>query len=285
MVLSLILAAAVSQSPGQDMACSYSVRDQEQLKTRTVQDGLTVTVRRKPDPGLVEDACVVEVRDASGRVVFAREGYNTKLHGDSGRDVDNDGAPDLIVGYDTGGGNQCCWEYAILSFRPAIHVAGTFADPSFTIDVNRRTVVWSMLPFSDLGPAMGQSPTLAIAEQYRDGRFVEMTSEYCPAILAGSAPGLANLSQDLWQLEGSRRAASREEREPPSFEVESTRASATTVALQMMYCGQNADAHELIRQVWPEAEQNKVRADIEAAVAATRKRRGPNEPRPPGAPR
>ena len=281
MLLSLILAASVSQSPGQDMACSYSVRDQEQLKTRTVQDSLTVTVRRKPDPGLVEDACVIEVRDASGQVVFAREGYNTRLHADSGRDVDNDGAPDLIVGHDTGGGNRCCWEYAMLSLRPTLHIAGTAVNPSFTVDVNRRTVVWSMLPFYDLGPSTAQSPTLATAQQYRDGRFVEITPEYCPGILAGQAPGLANLSQDLWQLEGSRRAASREEKEPPSFEVESTRASATTVALQMMYCGQDADARELIRQVWPEAEQNKVRADVEAAVAAALERpRYSNEKRP-----
>jgi hypothetical protein len=156
--------------------------------------------------------------------------------------------------------------------RPALHLAGTFTNPSFTVDVNRRTVVWNMLPFYNLGPSMAQSPTIAIAEQYRDGRFVDITSEYCPAILAGQAPGLANLSQDLWQLEGSRRAASRVEKEPPSFEVESTRVSATTVALQMLYCGQQADAGELIRQVWPDAEQSKIRAGLEAAIAAAHRR-------------
>jgi hypothetical protein len=215
---------------------------------------------------------VIEVRDASGQVLFAREGYSTRLHGDSGRDVDNDGAPDLIVGHDSGGGNRCCWEYAILSLRPALHVAGTFTNPSFTADVTRRTVVWSMLPFSDLGPPTAQSPTIAVAEQYRDGRFVEITSEWCPVILAGQGPGLANLSQDLWQLEGSRRAASREEKGPPSFEVESTRVSATTVALQMVYCGQDGDARELIRQVWPEAEQDNVRASVETAVAKAGRR-------------
>jgi hypothetical protein len=272
MLLSLILAVAVGQVSGRDMACSYSVRDQEQSKTRTVQGGVTVTVRRKPEPGPAENACVIEVRDASGRIVFAREGYNTSLHGDSGRDADNDGTPDLIVGHDSGGGNGCCWEYSILSLRPGLHVAGSFANPSLAVDVNRRTVVWNIRPFSDLGPPMAQSPTIATVSQYRDGRFVEITSEYCPAILAGQAAGLANLSQDLWQLEGSRRAASREETGPASFEVESTRVSATTVALQMVYCGLDADARELVRQVWPEAERNAVRASIEAAVATVRRR-------------
>jgi hypothetical protein len=272
MLLLLILAVAAGQSPSQDMACSHSVRDQEQLKTLTVQDGWTVTVRRKPDPALVENACVIEVRDASGQIVFAREGYNTRLHGDSGRDADNDGTPDLIVGYDSGGGSGCCWEYSVLSLRPALHVAGTFVNPSLAADVNRRTVVWNIVPFHDLGPSMAQSPTIATASQYRDGRFAEITLEYCPAILAGQGVGLANLSEDLWQLEGSRRAASREERGPPSFEVESTRVSATTVALQMVYCGLDADARELIRQVWPEAQRDTVFASIEAAIAAVRRR-------------
>jgi hypothetical protein len=272
LALALVLVAAIGQGSDQEMQCRYSLRDQEQRITRTVQDGFTVTVRRKADPKRVEDACVVEVRDPAGQVVFTREGFNTRLHPDSGRDVDNDGVPDLIIGHDSGGGNRCCWEDTILSLRPAPHVAGTFSYPWFEVDANRRTVVWRMRPFENLGPDMAQVPTIAIAEQYRNGRFVEITSEYCPMILAGTARGLANLSDDLWQLEGSRRAASRDETGPPSFEAETTRGSATTVALQMIYCGRDGEARELIRQVWPAGEQEKVRVSIEAAVAAARRR-------------
>src|ERR1700741_1854692 len=126
-LLSLVLAASLNQAAGQDMTCVYRLRDQEQRMTRTVQNGFTVTVRRKTDPNLVEDACVLEVRDPAGAVVFTREGFSTKLHADSGRDVDNDGSPDVIVGYDSGGGNRCCWEYAVLSLRPAFQLAGTFS--------------------------------------------------------------------------------------------------------------------------------------------------------------
>jgi hypothetical protein len=268
----LLLAASLAQGPDQDMQCRYSIRDREQRTTRTVQDGFTVTLWRQADPALKEDACVVEVRDGSGQIVFARRGFNTRLHPDSGRDVDNDGRPDVIVGHDSGGGNRCCWEHTILSLRPSLHVAGTFPNPTFETDVNRRTVVWTIVPFDDLGPSTAQAPTIAIAEQYRDGRFVDITSEYCGVILAGTAKGLANLSDDLWQLEGSRRAAARAETGPPSFEVETTRGSATTVALQMMYCGRDADARELIRQVWPAGEEEKTRAALQAAIAAIRRR-------------
>jgi hypothetical protein len=272
-LFAIVLLAAIGQASDQELQCQHSLQDQEQLITRTVQDGYTVTVRRKADPALTKDACVVEVRGPSGQVVFTRDGYNTKVHADGGRDVDNDGTPDLIIGHDTRGGSRCCWEYTILSLRPAPHVAGTFSDPSFEADVNRQTVVWSLVPFEDHGPDMAAPPTIAVAQQYRDGRFVEITSEYCAVILAGTARGWANLSQDLWQLEGSHRAASRADTgRPPSFEVETTRLSATTVALQMMYCGLDGDARELIRQVWPDDQHEKIRASIEAAVASARRR-------------
>lgn len=240
--------------------------------TRTVQDSFSVSVHRKADPAATKDACVVEVRDPSGKVVFTREGFNTGLHADSGRDVDNDGAPDLVIGYDTRGSNRCCSSYSIVSLTPTLHVAGEFSNPSFENDVNSRTVVWTLLPFERLGPDMFQAPTIAIAEQYRDGKFVEITSEYCPVILAGTARGWASLSDDFWQLEGSHRAESRAQTGTPSFEVETTRGSATTIALQMMYCGRHADARELIRQVWPDGEHEKVRASLESAVASARAR-------------
>jgi hypothetical protein len=40
----------------------------------------------------------------------------------------------------------------------------------------------------------------------------------------------------------------------------------------MLYCGRDGEARELIRQVWPAGEQEKIRAAIEAAVAAARRR-------------
>jgi hypothetical protein len=268
-MLSLLLVTALGQASGQDLSCRSSVRE-EQRMTRT-QDGFTVTLRRSADPGPRATACSIEVHDPRGKVLFSREGYNTRVHRDSGRDVDNDGHPDLIIGHDASGG-LCCWEYTILSLKPALHIAGTFSNPSLDVDVSRRTVVWNMVPFAELAPDMAQTPTIAVASQYRDGRFVDITAEYCPTILAGTARGVANLSDDLWRLEGTRLAASRAETGPPSFEVETTRVSATTVALQMMYCGRDADAGALVRRVWPDDEQAKVLESVGSAIANLRGR-------------
>ena len=267
----LALVAALGQQPAAEMLCRYSV-PAEQRMTRAVQDGFSVTVRRKADPALTKDACVIEVRDGAKRIVFTGEGFNTRLHEDSGRDVDNDGSPDLIVGVEPHRTKLCCSEYSILSLKPGPRVVGTFSNPSFRVDQNRRTVVWAALSFDELGSDIGPVPTIAVVGQYRDGRFADLTSENCAWILAGTAPGWANLSEDLWRLDGTRREASRAETGPPSFAVEVTRASATTVALQMLYCGKDADARELIRQVWPDQQQEALRTSLTAAVAAVRRR-------------
>jgi hypothetical protein len=270
-VHALALVAALGQPPAPEMSCRYSV-SAEQRMTRTVQDGFSVSVRRKADSALTNDACIIEVRDHSRRLVLMREGFNTQLHDDSGRDVDNDGSPDLIIGFDSRSSNRCCAEYTILSLKPAPRVVGTFSHPSFEVDLTRRTLVWATLSFDDLAADMGPVPTIATVGQYRDGRFVDVTSEYCPVILVGTARGWANLSEDLWRLDGTRRAASRAEAGPASFGVETTRGSATTVALQMLYCGRDADARELIRQVWPDGQQEAIRASLMAAAAAARRR-------------
>lgn len=266
-----VLALALGQpQPDSEMFCRYSVPSAQRV-TRTAQDGFSVTVRRKADPALTKDACIVEVRDRSNRVVFTREGFNSRLHEDSGRDVDNDGSADLIVGVEAHRTKLCCSEYSILSLKPAPHVVGTFSNPTFRVDQNRRTVVWGALTFDELGSDIGPVPTIAIVGQYRDGRFADLTSENCSWILAGTAPGWASLSEDLWRLDGSRRSASRAEAGPPSLAVETTRASATTVVLQMLYCGKDAEARDLIRQVWPDAQQEAVRTSLAAAVAAARR--------------
>jgi hypothetical protein len=40
----------------------------------------------------------------------------------------------------------------------------------------------------------------------------------------------------------------------------------------MLYCGRDADARDLIRQVWPDQQQEAVRTSLTAAVAAVRRR-------------
>ena len=182
--------------------------------TEPVQDGFSVTVRRKADPALTKDACVIEVHDRQGRLVFSREGFNTKLHDDGRRDVDNDGSPDLVIGFDSRATNRCCREYAVLSLTPAPRAVGTFANLSFETD-RGRTTVWATLSFDDFATDVGPVPTIVIVGQFREGRFVDLTTERCPVILAGTSRGsrepvpgsLADRSQSPGGVAGGDRSA------------------------------------------------------------------------------
>ena len=236
-----------------------------------MQDGFSVIVRRKADPALTRDACIIEVRDHSGRLVLMREGFNTKLHDESGRDVDNDGSPDLVIGSDSRGTNWCCSEDTVLSLKPAPHVVGTFSNPRFEVD--RTDARWC-------GPCCRSTISQRTWGRRRQSRSPgnirtagsSTSRPRLPRDPGRNVPGWTNLSEDLWRLDGSRRAASRAETGPPSVGVETTRGSATVVALQMFYCGRDADARELIRQIWPERQQEPIRASLAAAAEAARRR-------------
>src|SRR5688500_12270656 len=65
--------------------------------TQTLANGVVITVRSAGgnSPG---QACEVLVRDRNGRTVFTDRGFNTEIHPATGRDIDNDGRPDAVVG-------------------------------------------------------------------------------------------------------------------------------------------------------------------------------------------
>ncbi len=152
----ILAVTAVLGQPAQEVACWSDKRSVSRAITRTMDD-FTLTIGPGPDPD-VEYGCRAEVRDGTGRVVFEGEGFNTRLHPESGRDVDGDGHADLIIGVDTGGGNRCCWEYHVISLSPTPRVIARLPNPRFETDRQGRTVIWTTVAFDDLGPSMAQSP-------------------------------------------------------------------------------------------------------------------------------
>src|SRR6476620_6639621 len=100
-----LLIAAFAQAPDKEVAC-WAERPAPPSHIQ-IQGGYTLTFgSAKGADNAVEFGCSVEVRNQSGSVVYRSDGFNTRLHPASGRDVDNDGHSDLILGTDTGGGNQ-----------------------------------------------------------------------------------------------------------------------------------------------------------------------------------
>jgi hypothetical protein len=248
------------------MSCQYSQADRTAKKT-TIQN-LTVTIAPSPKPEDVEEACAVDVRDRSGKVVFQSHGFNTELMDTNGRDIDNDGHPDIVVGTDTGGGNRCCWGYAVISTLPRPHVVAKLPPAHFETDDNGKTVIWTTVAFYDLGPSMAESPVVEQAQQFRKGRLEEVTSEYCSGMLANQARGYASMADVFEPLTSVRKRASQQSSGAPSEEVKETRNNAISLALQAVYCGRDEMAAAVIRDVWPAGEQAEMRATIRKAAGS-----------------
>jgi hypothetical protein len=265
-MLAHVLIALFLQGITPAMTCQQRQADRTPKKT-TIQT-LTVTIAPSPKPDEVEEACTADVRDRNGKVVFQSQGFNTELTDTNGRDIDNDGHPDIVVGTDTGGGNRCCWEYVAISPVPRPHVVVKLPPAHFDSDDNGKTVIWTTIAFYDLGPSMAESPVVEQAQQFRKGRLEDVTSEYCAGMLANQSRGYASMADVFEQLTAVRKRASQQATSAPSDEVKQTRVAATTFALQAVFCGRDDLAATMIRDVWPAGDQAVMRATIRKAAGS-----------------
>jgi hypothetical protein len=219
-----------SSVSGPVLSC-YQSRERQTL-TKTLWNGFVVTVAPGSDD--LDSACRITLRDSRGAIVFSDEGFNTELHPGTGRDIDNDGEPDAILGIDSGGGNRCCWEYTIISFSPQPHIIATLPPTSFefTSDSNGRTLIRMTEPFYALGTSMAASPTVTVIQQFRSGKLADVTVEYCKAILSDPSE------------------------------------SHTSNVLQHLYCGEIDEASRIIRDKWPVSEQASIRSRMKKEIEA-----------------
>jgi len=258
------LFAFTQSKPADELSC-YQLKTDNKPLTKTLANGVVITVgpTKTIDP---EQACEVVVRDQYGRSVFSDRGFNTQIHPATGRDIDNDGRPDAVVGVDTGGGNRCCWEYPVISFNPSPHVLLKLPPAAFDFEtLPGKTLIWTTASFYDLGPDMADSPTVETVHEFRPSGFLDVTPDYCKRMLAGELRGPGDLRGLLNALPLRSKQASRTDT-GSSFDREQTRNAALSMALQQIYCGQIDAASQLVLEVWPAAEQSRIRHLIKDAV-------------------
>ena len=257
LLLSLSALARSQIAPGQDLTCRQSAPDNPPL-TRTLPNGATVTVRAVP-PNELRQTCEVSVRDRSGKTVFEDRGFNTRIDPATGRDIDNDGEADVVVGVDPGSGTQESWEFPVISFAPKPHVLLKLPPATFDFQTKPgKTLIWTFATFEGLSGGASDVSTVATAREFRPNGFIEVTRDYCKPMLAGEIQGPGSLRAPLATLtrqakQDSRMDTGRHE------DREDTRLAATTIVLQQIYCEQFSDAARLVLEVWPATEQSRIR--------------------------
>ncbi len=231
----------------------------------TLAGGVVVSVRSGGgnDPGL---ACEVLVRDRNGRAVFTDRAFNAEIHAATGRDIDNDGRPDIVLGVDTVGGNRCCWEYPVISLSPSPRVLLKLPPTTFDFETQPgKTLVWTAAAFADLDPDADDPPTVAAVREFRPTGFIDVTQDYCKRMLAGELRGPGDLRHLLNALSLRSKQASRTNTGSP-LDRDQTRVAARSMALQQIYCGQMDAASDLILEVWPASDQSSIRRQLKDAV-------------------
>lgn len=257
---------AGSQTPAtEDFSCRQSSADNPS-RTRTLTNGATITVRSVP-PNELRQTCEVSVRDRSGRAIFEDRGFSTKIDPATGRDIDNDGQPDAVVGVDTVGGTPGGWEYPVISFVPRPQVVLKLPSAIFDFETKPgKTLIWTLATFEGFGANASDVATVATAREFRSNGFIEVTHDYCRQMLAGQHQGPGNLRVPLAMLTREAKQNSRQDSGRPE-DREDTRFAAAAVVLQQIYCEQFNEASRLVLEVWPATEQSRIRRQIREAVA------------------
>ena len=122
-----------------------------------------------------EEACTAAIYNSAGKVVFRTTGFNTRYHHATGTDIDGDGAPDVVLMTDTGGGNHCCWEIEVVSLRPKPHLLFSYNPQgafSFRKDRDGNTTLWSIEGgLVEIGYSMADRPFALMVHKFRGGKL------------------------------------------------------------------------------------------------------------------
>ena len=259
-----LLLLLMLQAAAPDIACRDS-RTDNRILTRTLTNGATITIQPFP-PNELQQSCGIAVRDLNGKTVFVDRGFSTNVDAATGRDIDNDGQPDAVLGIDTLGGTNGSWEYPVISFSPQPRVLAKLPAAIFDFEAKPgRTLVWILAAFDGLSGYASDVSTVATAREFRQSGLVEVTRDYCKSMLAGELQVPGNLRASLATLTRQAKQDSRQDNGRLE-DREDTRLAATSVVLQQIYCEQFNDASRLILEVWPATEQSRVRKQIRDAI-------------------
>jgi hypothetical protein len=240
----------------QQVTC-YQTNPDNRAWKKKLWDGYELSLGPTPDAAdNPEEACTAAIYNTAGKVVFRTTGFNTRYHDATGMDIDGDGAPDVVLMTDTGGGNHCCWELEVVSLRPKPHLvfrynpAGAF---SFRKDRDGNTSLWSVEgALIEVGYSMADRPFALMVHKVIDGKLTNVTPESCPAVFEDE-----RFVADKSRLSEAEIARFKSVQKISENDWE-TSLALVEIALQHVYCRQREKAEQAIHSMWPAYDQARV---------------------------
>jgi hypothetical protein len=205
-------------------------------------DGYTLNIR--PAPSEMEALCFVDIIDRSGHALFELNEFAIGLHDATGKDIDGDGKPDLVIEATTGG--HCCFTYAIVSLTPPRILARIRNEYPIDFSEKGGHIVLSTRDgaFDYFQGFFSASPRADVYLRFEGGALRDVSAEFREEHDHRIAEARARLTQqDLDQFHTS----------GPRSSQPDVHAAVLTVVLEYLYSGREEEAWQALADMWPPA--------------------------------
>jgi len=211
------------------------------------------------------DECTAAIFNGAGRVVYRTTGYNVVFdENHTGKDFDGDGKPEVVFITDTGGGNQCCWAYNVVSLSPKPHklfdIDATGA-VKFDQDAAGKMIVWQRLPGPYGFTSMAGMPFAEKAFRVREGKLSDATPEFCARVFNDGSEE-SRFWKDNLTPENIKKLRTTGDSNVDNEEIVSALLSR---ALQHVFCLQFDAALDDLN-LWPESSRGKMKAGFADSI-------------------
>jgi len=223
---------------------------------KVLGNGYVLNIR--PAPSEMEALCFVDVLDTSGHALFELNEFAIGLHDATGKDIDGDSHPDLVIEATTGG--HCCFTYAILSLTPPKILARIRNEYPIDFSEKAGKIVLTTRDgaFDYFQGFYSASPRADVFLRFEGGGLRDASSDFREEYDRQIAEARAKLTQPV--LDRFRASTS----VPGPAEIH---AVVLTVVLEYLYSGRDQQAWQALADMWPPANLEHTRKMITDAKA------------------
>jgi hypothetical protein len=253
----LMLLATLSVAQPSDHQTSQAVTDHSYgchgLKAGEVHkalgNGYALNIR--PAPSEMEALCWAEISDNSGAVLYEMNDFAVGLHDATGKDINGDGKPDVVIEASTGGA-RCCLQYAIVSLDPPRVLAQLHnAYPIDFKETGGRILLATQDGAFDFFQGFFEpSPRADVFLRFSGNKLEDVSSEFRDQYDRQIAKARQRLTQS--ELDQFRSAG-------PSPQKAEVHAAVLTIVVEYLYSGREPQAWQAFDEMWPATTQQRVK--------------------------
>jgi hypothetical protein len=252
----LVAGTAFAQAPPSHSQSANGCFNGKGELHKKLENGFSLNIR--PSTEDMEAPCWGEILDASGKEIYGNNNFGVRLNEMTGKDIDNDGDPEIVIEAYSGGAH-CCWEYGFISLTAPPRTAKIRNTHPFALrDINGRPVLYTNDGAFDYFEApYAASPRADVFLQLHDAKFHDVGPELVPEYDR-------RIAEEKRLLPPEKLQAFLASGSDPDWEVKS---AVLTVVLEYLYSGREQEAWKVLAEMWPPGDRKRIQPAIVKARA------------------